>query len=197
MNSITICNLALAYIGNTRSIASMAEQSKEAILCGRFYSMTREELLQEFPWNFATKTIDLVVTTETDDRFEYVYEYPEKCLRVVRVGQDDDGEELNNYAIRAIDDNGSDAKRIACDVSEARCQYISDIQDEDAMPSVFINALALSLSVRLAIAMASAPQIMQSVYQQARMAVDKAKRMCALESKLPLKKENRYSSARF
>ena len=65
MNSIDVCNLALAYIGNTQSIASMAEQTKGAILCGRFYNLTREQLLKAFPWNFAVKTEDLTeVTTE-------------------------------------------------------------------------------------------------------------------------------------
>lgn len=196
MNSIEICNLALASIGNTRSIASMAEQSKEAILCSRFYNLTRHELLQEFPWNFSTKTIDLTATTETDDRFEYVYEYPEDCLRVVRIGETDDNEELNDYAIRTMDDSGEVFRRIACDVPAARCQYIFDMQDENGMPAVFVNALALSLAVKLSLPMVCAPQITQSVYQQARIAIDKAKRMCALENRLPIKKGNRYSSAR-
>lgn len=196
MNQIDICNMALAYIGNTRTISSLAEQTKESILCSRFYNVTRQELLQDFPWNFATKTVDLTVTTDTDDRFEYVYEYPEDCLRVVRVGQEDDGEELNDYSIRTIDDNGDITKRIACDLEDARCQYIFDVQDMDNVPPVFFRALALSLATELSMPMSAAPQITQSVYQQARLAIDKAKRMCALESRIPLKKENRYSSAR-
>ena len=159
--------------------------------------MTRQELLQEFPWSFATKTAELTLTGETDDRFDYVYEYPEDCMRVVRIGEAEDREELNDYAIRAVDDNEGVLKRIACDVASARCQYIFDVQDENVVPAVFANALALALAVKLSMPMASAPQITQSVYQQARIAVDKAKRMCALESRIPLKKENRYSSARF
>ena len=197
MNSIDVCNLALAYIGNARSIPSMAEQSKEAILCSRFYNLTRQELLQEFPWNFATKTVSLTLSTETDDRFEYMYEYPDDCLRVIRVGEADDKEEINEYAIRTIDDNGDAVKRIACDISVAICQYVFDMQEEDDMPAVFVNALALSLAVKLSMPMASAPQIAQSVYQQSRLAVDKAKRMHVLESNIPIKKQNRYSLARF
>lgn len=193
MNQIDICNMALAYIGNTRTISSLAEQTKESILCSRFYNVTRQELLQDFPWNFATKTVDLTVTTDTDDRFEYVYEYPEDCLRVVRVGQEADGDELNDYAIRTTEDG---YKRIACDVPEARGQYIFDAQDEGTFPAVFARAFALSIATELSMPMSAAPQITQSVYQQARLAIDKAKRMCALESRIPLKKENRYSSAR-
>ena len=194
MNSIEICNLALAYIGNTRSIASMAEQSKEAILCSRFYNMTRETMLKSYPWNFAVKSLALTFTTETEDKFGFVYEYPEDCLRVLQVGSDDDPAD---FAIRAIDDDGTITRRIVCDLESAKAFYIADSQDTDAMPAEFVDALALALAVRLAGPMASDGRIVQSVQQQYQYAMMLAKQICAMEQKRPPITEQKYNNARW
>ena len=199
MNSIDVCNLALAYIGNTQPIASMVEQTKGAILCGRFYNLTREQLLKAFPWNFAVKTEDLTeVTTETDDQFAYRYEYPEDCLRVLRVGEEEDGEDtVNHYVVRTVDSNGTLSKRIACDIEDARAKYIFDVQDIEAMPAEFIDVLALSLALRLAGPMVTDARMVQSVQQQYQYSLAIAKQMCAMEQRQPMIKENKYSSARW
>lgn len=190
MNSIDICNLALAYIGNTRSIASMAEQSKEAILCSRFYNLTREQLLKSFPWSFAVKTVDLTVTTETDEKYGYVYEYPEDCLRVLRVGEDAD------HVMRTLDNDGTLIRRIACDVENASARYICDAQDADGYSAEFADLLALALAFRLAGPMVADARMTQSVQQQYQYALAVAKQLNAVEQKQPMVKENKYSDAR-
>ena len=52
MNSTDICNMALAYIGQGR-IASIEEESEEAIQCSMFYDHLRRKLLSEHRWGFA------------------------------------------------------------------------------------------------------------------------------------------------
>lgn len=197
MTSIDICNLALSYLGNTRSIASMSEQSTEAILCNRFYNIARESLLKIFPWNFAVKQDSLTAVDETTNGFAYVYVYPEDCLRVLKVMSANEGNNtiVNDYNVCYAHDS-VDVKRVVCDISEAQASYIVDIQDVAAMPSEFIDAVALVLASRVAFPLTSSATMAQAVNQQASMAIDTAKRMCALERNQPIIKTNRYLDAR-
>lgn len=52
-SEIEICNIALSRIGNSRSINSMTEASKEANQCSLHYEQCRDAVLSDFPWNFA------------------------------------------------------------------------------------------------------------------------------------------------
>ena len=195
MNSIDICNLALASLGNTRMISSVGDQSTEAALCGRFYDMVRKSLLKLYGWGFATVMADLTITEETNDKYTYVYEYPEDCLRVMSVYAPGDTTSAD-YVTYTVDGDIQKVRRIATDVEDARISYIYDVQDCDTMPAEFIDALALSLASRLALPLASDGRLAQAVGQQAALAVDTAKRMCAVEQKRPMVTENKYSQAR-
>jgi len=195
MNSIDICNLALASLGNTRTISSVGDQSTEATLCGRFYDMVRHSLLKLYGWGFATVMADLTITEDTNDKYTYVYEYPEDCLRVMSVYAPGDTTSAD-YVTYTVDGDIQKVRRIATDVEDARISYIYDVQDCDTMPAEFIDALALSLASRLALPLASDGRLAQAVGQQAALAVDTAKRMCAVEQKRPMVTENKYSQAR-
>ena len=195
MNSIDIMNLALASLGNTRTINSVGDQSTEATWCGRFYDMVRQSLLKIYAWGFATVTADLTVTTETHDKYTYVYEYPEDCLRVLMVHETGDTTAAD-YVTYSVDGDIQKVRRIATDIEDARITYIYDVQDCDTMPAEFIDALALSLASRLALPLASDGKLAQAISQQAALAIDTAKRMCALEQKTPPVTENKYMQAR-
>ena len=195
MNSIEVMNLALASLGNTRTISSVGDQSTEATLCGRFYDMVRQSLLKLYPWGFATVMTDLTVTTETHDKYEYVYEYPEDCLRVLSVYVPGDTTSAD-YVVYSVDGDVQKVRRIATDVEDARISYVYDVQDCDTMPAEFVDALALSLASRLALPLASDGRMAQAIGQQATIAIDTAKRMCALEQKTELVTTNKYSQAR-
>jgi len=197
MTSINICNLALSYLGNTRAIQSKTEQSTESILCNRFYDITRESLLEVYPWNFAVKEIDLILAqNETNNGFAYVYEYPDDCLRVLKIMSANDSNVIvNDYNVVYAHD-AVDVKRIVCDVADAKASYIVDIQDVDAMPKSFRKALALALAEELAVPLSSSAQLAQVIQQKASIALDTAKRMSALERNQPLVKTNRYLDAR-
>lgn len=195
MNSIDISNLALASLGNTRAITSMAEQSTEAILCGRFYDVVRQSLLKLYPWGFAILIDDLTVTTDTHDVYDYVYEYPENCLRILSVNAVGDTSSAD-YSVYAVQGDIGMIRRIATDIEDARITYIYDVQDCDTMPAEFVDALSLLLASRLALPLASDGRMAQAISQQAAIAIDTAKRMCALEQKEPPKTENKYMNAR-
>lgn len=82
-----ICNLALSHLGVSTEINDLdTERSQEAQTCRRFYDQTRQELLRDFPWQFATqrKTLARVATDPTDD-WGYSYRFPSDVLTLHRV----------------------------------------------------------------------------------------------------------------
>lgn len=95
-----IVNRALAAIGTRTNIASLSEQSNEAINANNLYFSLRDELLRMAPWNCATNYNLLTLVTATPGTPEnsqsgqiawtktlppppwaYEYLYPADCLR--------------------------------------------------------------------------------------------------------------------
>lgn len=58
---VDICNDALGKIGSRSNIASLVENTNEAIKCNLYYAVTRDEILQMAQWGFATGLVKPVV----------------------------------------------------------------------------------------------------------------------------------------
>ena len=82
---VEICNRALSYIGNSRSINSLTEASKEAGECSLHFEACRDAVLSDFDWNFATKRVALADTSNPPPDWEYAYQYPSDCLRITEI----------------------------------------------------------------------------------------------------------------
>ena len=96
-----ICNRALAAIGTRSQIASLTENSNEAINCNLLYHALRDELIRLAPWNCATnyQTLTLLLAapgtpenpatggthwskgTQPPPPWAYEYAYPSDCLK--------------------------------------------------------------------------------------------------------------------
>jgi hypothetical protein len=96
----SIANRALSSIGNRSTIASLTEQSNEAIYANQWFNSTRDELLRMAPWDCSFNYEPLVGITATPGTPEnpstvptqwnktlpppgwaYEYQYPSDCLR--------------------------------------------------------------------------------------------------------------------
>lgn len=82
---VEICNRALSNIGNSRSINSLTEASKEAGECSLHFEACRDAVLSDFDWNFATKRVALADTSNPPPDWEYAYQYPSDCLRISEI----------------------------------------------------------------------------------------------------------------
>ncbi|EOW44572.1 hypothetical protein A1YG_03321, partial [Escherichia coli KTE130] len=82
---VEICNRALSNIGNSRSINSLTEASKEAGECSLHFEACRDAVLSDFDWNFATKRVALADTSNPPPDWEYAYQYPSDCLRITEI----------------------------------------------------------------------------------------------------------------
>ncbi|HEY2851133.1 MAG TPA: hypothetical protein VGI97_14740 [Gemmatimonadaceae bacterium] len=86
LNQIAICNMALTHLAVGKRIASLTEKSAEARACSNFYDQTKDEVLRDFAWPFATKTVTLALV-EQQPTFEwgYAYRVPIDCLAARRI----------------------------------------------------------------------------------------------------------------
>lgn len=88
MVEVDICNLALAYLGDTATVASInpPEGSAQAQHCARFYPMALQLMLELHQWNFVTKRAYLAVSaTCYFKEWRFAYAYPSDALNVISV----------------------------------------------------------------------------------------------------------------
>ena len=78
MSEVSICNHALAYLGE-EPIRALTEASKRATLCRSLYYDTRDSNLSSFDWSFARKTELLQQVSETHIEGP-MYQMPTDCL---------------------------------------------------------------------------------------------------------------------
>jgi hypothetical protein len=78
MDKVSICNVALSHLANSTEIQDLdAEPSKEAQACRRLFDLTRDEVLRDFPWPFATASAALTLfASNPNTEWGYSYRMP-------------------------------------------------------------------------------------------------------------------------
>lgn len=86
-SEVDICNLALAHLGDTATVASLypPEGSAQAEHCARFYPIARDTLLEMHDWDFATKRSNLALLDITLPEWDYVYARPNDSLVIIAI----------------------------------------------------------------------------------------------------------------
>jgi hypothetical protein len=171
---VSICNLALSNIGKV-NITALTDPSAEARACNQFYEHTRDTLLEAYPWSFAGKTAAMAaITNDKPGAWRFAYSKPTDCRKVRWVrpnytapapGElrltDDERQELNHpYAL--------EGETIYCDLSPALLRYTFRLTDPTKFSTLFVDALAWHLAVRLAMPLTRDPKIRADAYQLAR-----------------------------
>lgn len=87
-SEVDICNLALGYLGDTATVASISppEQSAQAQHCARFYPIARDSLQEMHTWGFCTKRVTLAAfATSEASEWDYAYASPSDMLNAIAV----------------------------------------------------------------------------------------------------------------
>lgn len=86
-SEVDICNLALALLGDSASVASIdpAEPTMQAQNCARFYPIARNALLEFHPWSFATTRAALAALTANWPMWQYCYEAPSDAISLLAI----------------------------------------------------------------------------------------------------------------
>ncbi len=86
-SDVDICNTALGHLGARAQISSISppDGTVEAGYCARFYPIARRELLEAYPWPFATTRAQLAEVTNPSTIWQYAYALPSDSLKPLRV----------------------------------------------------------------------------------------------------------------
>lgn len=100
MINADVCNMALGYIGKA-PIVTIDDDSDNAMKCKLYYDNCRRQLLRSFEWNFARRQTQLERIDKELLGWSYVYNYPEDCLLVYSVFNQD-SRENNKFNIVSV-----------------------------------------------------------------------------------------------
>lgn len=195
---IEICNIALSRLGNSRTINSLQEQSKEAGLCDLHFDSALEEVLSDFDWNFATKRVALADTGNAPLDWQFAYRYPTDCLRITAImvpGMRNPPERMRIEYQVGSDSDGT-GRLIYTDQQEAWLQYVGKVTDPNMFDALFRSALSWKLASEIGMPLASAPNLVQNALTMYSQIIRSAGSHSMNESQEPVEPESEFTSAR-
>jgi hypothetical protein len=84
---IDICNLALSHLGDEATVVSIdpPEGSAQAEHAAKWYPIAVKAALEEHPWGFSTKRIQLVPVSNSWPEWDYAYAAPNDMVNVLAI----------------------------------------------------------------------------------------------------------------
>lgn len=157
-DEVSICNLALAHLGDEANLTSIRppDGSAQAGHCAQFYPVARGVLLQMHPWSFATRRATLAPTTNlASDIWLYAYLLPAGCLRPLESSMPGSGSVLLDNAMPngwnfTMETNEAGDAILYTNAQTATLRYIALVTDSSKYSPLFTAALARLLAAYLA-----------------------------------------------
>lgn len=170
MNSIDICNLALARIGEA-VIQSLDDASIEARKCKLLLPSILPQVLRSGKWNCASAQARLAMLDEAPlFGFAHQFQLPKDCLRVICVN-------TGIQPWRRVRD------RIHTDAARVELEYVR-LASAHELDELCADAVAVLLASRLAIAVKANVQLSKMLYQEyTEMALVQSRMVDAMENK--------------
>lgn len=151
-SEVEICNLALAHLGDTATVASLdpPEGSAQAEHCARFYPIARDMMVQSHPWNFATSRTQLAQMGEAPYGWTYAYARPTNAYDVfdIQFPAIKDYEQQSYPFVCEVNADGQEV--IYTDVENAVARYTVQVTDPNKFPPLFVMALSWQVASMLA-----------------------------------------------
>jgi len=146
-----IANLALSHIGIGKEIANLTtENSEEAGAARRFFNTSRDEVLRDFPWPFATEFRTLALITEDPtDEWRFSYAYPSDAVRMVRLKSGIRNDNLQSK-VRYKIVRGVSGREIYTDEEDAEAEFTFRETDTQRFADDFVMAFSYKLAIRIA-----------------------------------------------
>ena len=172
---LEIINFALDHLDEEYAIDEN-ENRPAVLLLTRNFAQTRKSLLRRHPWNFAITDAKLETPTARDYGWDYEYDLPALCLRLLPLRADENHEGyIQKYELRG-------RKILTNEGENIHIRYVQDITDaEDLTDPLFVDALALSLALRAAHAITRKNSYVERIEAMFRMVMDQAQLIDSLE----------------
>lgn len=177
---VGIYNMALSRVGVSKVVGSPTEASAQRRACSRWYEHSRDFVLRDFPWNFATRSIQLATSTETFLGYQYVYGYPADAVNVLGVA-DVNGLRHSldyvlsfperipfypwRYAWKVVSHSNGTSRLIVTDLPEAYAIYTQQHTDTESFPPDFVSCLAWKLAANIGAELQASANLIQTAEQ--------------------------------
>lgn len=168
VSKVSICNRALAKIGDEISILSLDDASKQARYCKMLFPETRDMVLRSYPWRFALKRYALAPMAEKPlFGFSNQFSLPLDCLRVWKTEHD------ISYQI--------EGRSVLADVDMFCFVGIRKIEDPSYFDPMFVEAFALKLASELALPLTASVSLKEALLKEYQNFVQQAKTASSME----------------
>ena len=129
--AIALCSKALIKLG-AKSITSFEEETAEAEVANQLYESTLQNLLASYPWRFALTQKNLARLTESPiSDYQYAFQLPNDCVRVLSAGQNIKSSGLNYKIV---------GQKLYTNAPAVVLNYIRR-PEENSFPAFFTDAL--------------------------------------------------------
>lgn len=162
-SEVSMCNMALSRVGG-RPIASLTEESTEALHCRTFYDQVRDETLRAHRWSFATRREALAELGDAPTGWAYRYAAPVDCLLAREIVRP----HTSMPAIRYRLENDVTAGRVLLtDQPQATLLYTARITDPALFDVSFVGALTWALAAAVALPIGATETMQRNAQQMA------------------------------
>lgn len=167
-----IVNLALSRIGHRQPIDDLDEDTEAAAMATVAYELSRDAVLEEFRWPFATKRATLaLLASETLDDWSYIYALPTDCLVPQFIDPGVSMPARNQRIAFALEYYESTEREVVLTNQEdAILVYTFKAENVTLFTPLFVQALAWKMAAEFALALAVKPAVgvaMEEKYQEA------------------------------
>lgn len=150
-SEVDVCNLALAHLGDTATVASLdpPEGSAQAEHCARFFPIARDSLLEMHPWKFATRRVLLAQLATETWNWGFAYAEPAGVIKLLAVLPPSAASDAETKEYEAETD-GNGMPIILTNQENASLRYIAHVTDTTVFSPLFAMALSWHLASMLA-----------------------------------------------
>lgn len=177
-SEVSICNAALAMVGEPEITALNDTSDTNAIACNEAYERLRDALLRKHRWSFSIKRAQLAAaaTAPVFGPANY-FPVPSDFLRLLPL---DEGDHLNNHDWK-IENSGSALVIATNDSAPLNCRYVAKITDPNQMDSLFRDALSAMIAKRIARKILSSGTLVQELKDEYDEIIAEAKNVNSIE----------------
>lgn len=182
---VEIGNRALARIGIDQLIESLDDPNNRARQVRLAYEPCRDEVLEDFAFNFAQSVVALAPVTDcVVPGWGYCYRYPARCAKVHAITDEGGVRAARPYWPRAdiwdygrflpgrsefrvmADPLNDGARLLVTDTPKAWAWYTAKIEDPAQFTALFRSALAWRMAMDLALALRADSNLFERAQQQ-------------------------------
>jgi hypothetical protein len=163
----------LQHVGDRYDISDITEATPEAEQVNLLYDDTRDAMLRQHPWVFATKyTTPASLAGTVPGNWTYMYTYPTDCLKMLGIVNPlgDDQPKIKFEVAR----NSTGTRIILSNEDTPQIFYTFRAEDTVDYDPEFVMAFSYVLGARMSMALTGDRAITDMLYQQATLVLNSA-----------------------